>query len=545
MHLIRKALCRRRIVSRQQVRLYAGGHGHGHGHGQVAPTEVPVNTPEYFQKYFGYLADPKNLPEKNWAAQALTTRGVLECIAEINSTEFKVKSLNAKNLKMTYIEQYATFVNSKRALLEQQGVSARVIENLQTIYKLRAWVPLWELEQAIEETGFLGEHKQKFRVTRGILEDYPSWKKFQMMALNTQYFDPAYDTSNDPNKRGTNEAEAHVNVERIRGVQGLIKAVQRGLTKEEKQHIVGVLRNSFLTAEAAKEVEDAVASIKELARANPEKAVQLAIDTAEKFPPGTPKRAHYMKLIMVESTDVSNNVEVASSHLGGKNPAALSEIQALLDQADPSKAALVEQFKKALAVATDPAEQADNELILLLSKAELSKQQEMEILSQFSDRTESDELLNDVMNPHLIAARLWGDRVEKLHHDNVKYLQTFQEGSSTTFPDVSSSPKFEKQLADKTAGIISPSPIHPPFNTAVEEIAHMKLYRLASEFYGYDLETPLGLAQLDLLVNDFDVSPGEDTVERTQDYPPSFHTFDELPIIKYDGYNEFPDRHNE
>jgi len=65
----------------------------------------------------------------------------------------------------------------------------------------------------------------------------------------------------------------------------------------------------------------------------------------------------------------------------------------------------------------------------------------------------------------------------------------------------------------------------------------MKLERLAREFYQFDLDTDLGIASFDILCRTFDISPGELTLERTHGYPPEWHTYEELPIIKFDGYD--------
>jgi len=42
----------------------------------------------------------------------------------------------------------------------------------------------------------------------------------------------------------------------------------------------------------------------------------------------------------------------------------------------------------------------------------------------------------------------------------------------------------------------------------------------------------------DHLVHTYDISPGEDTLERTHPSPPDPHTYEELPIIKFDGWEE-------
>jgi len=65
----------------------------------------------------------------------------------------------------------------------------------------------------------------------------------------------------------------------------------------------------------------------------------------------------------------------------------------------------------------------------------------------------------------------------------------------------------------------------------------MKLERLAKDFLRYDLDTEFGLAQFDTFCHEFDISAGEFTLERTHGFPPAHHTYEELPIIKFDGYD--------
>jgi len=74
------------------------------------------------------------------------------------------------------------------------------------------------------------------------------------------------------------------------------------------------------------------------------------------------------------------------------------------------------------------------------------------------------------------------------------------------------------------------------FASAQEMIFHMKLYRLAQDFYGLDLNTELGLMTFENMCHTYDISPGEDTLERCHTYPPDAHTYIELPVIKYDGW---------
>jgi hypothetical protein len=49
-----------------------------------------------------------------------------------------------------------------------------------------------------------------------------------------------------------------------------------------------------------------------------------------------------------------------------------------------------------------------------------------------------------------------------------------------------------------------------------------------------------GMAMIDQLVHTYDISSGESTLDRTQPVVMPMHSFDELPIMKYDGYDDCP-----
>jgi len=65
-----------------------------------------------------------------------------------------------------------------------------------------------------------------------------------------------------------------------------------------------------------------------------------------------------------------------------------------------------------------------------------------------------------------------------------------------------------------------------------------RVERLCQEYVQYTKhfeDNDLGLAKFDLFCRSFDIYAGEPTLERSR-YPPDYHTYDELPILKYDGY---------
>jgi len=95
---------------------------------------------------------------------------------------------------------------------------------------------------------------------------------------------------------------------------------------------------------------------------------------------------------------------------------------------------------------------------------------------------------------------------------------------------------FEKITKDKDINITM-----APFGTAIDTIYHEQLKRLATEFYGFDLDTDLGRLQFEMFMHTYDISPGEEYLDRSHPTPTPIHTYDELPIIKYDGYEDSDD----
>jgi len=181
-------------------------------------------------------------------------------------------------------------------------------------------------------------------------------------------------------------------------------------------------------------------------------------------------------------------------------------------------------------------------MLHLIGEADVSADQLLELADSFADHTFPDELLNDVANPHPISARLLGDRVAYMSYDKINYTKRFDEGDWSNYRDVDHLSPAEKADFDKkmwdTDLLDSPTPMHPPFNTALEEIIHLKLIRLAEDVFEMDLGTDIGIASFDRLLHEFDISPGEETLDRCHPNPPPHHTYDELPILKFDGYAE-------
>jgi len=173
-----------------------------------------------------------------------------------------------------------------------------------------------------------------------------------------------------------------------------------------------------------------------------------------------------------------------------------------------------------------------------LINTDLNSAQQRDLLSIFEVQGgASDAILNDALNAHPIAAKLLGDRLENFFGEYVSYSQTYKEGTETLFPDVNSNPIFANGWK-KDPHFESPTPNHPPFNSPLDQVYQWKLEKLA-QIFNFDLKTPVGLSQFDIFIHSYDLSPGELSLERVHSYPAFYHTYEELPILKHDGYDPF------
>jgi len=179
-------------------------------------------------------------------------------------------------------------------------------------------------------------------------------------------------------------------------------------------------------------------------------------------------------------------------------------------------------------------------ILYLLNTSTLTERQQDELLDVFRDNSKASvdtKVLLDALNPHPVAKRLWGHRIRHLCTESTEYTKHFEEGGDSNFQTEPTWPKGMKQNLEHPA--FNCPPLNPSqFNCAAEDLQHMKLLRLAVDYYEMDLNTVEGMAAFDLLVHTYDISPGDDTLERTHPSPPDHHTYEELPIIKFDGWEE-------
>lgn len=489
---------------------------------------------EWAAKHYGFLKSEKSQPDKLWFLQAMNSPLVLNCIAEINATEFAFKKLDANVLKAKYKEQLTNFETQHRPAMEKAGISQVIIDHLHDIYKVRAAVPLIELKRAVQDLGFIGD--RQLRVTRGGLLARPPWRALKLRSLiNSENFSLSYKDSFK-----SNEQMAADNIRFFRGVRGFMNALEKGLTNEQYEHLERTMAKYLLTAEDQKAIAERVEGLRELIRTKSPSLDSEIKRLVQDYPPGTPQHRYMKELVAAER--ISEQVPVtALTYPPTSSAVTVSEFKNNLSEAikrslakNPEKKALYEKFQALIDHATQPEEHRKLRLADMLGK--IPDEAVKELFDPFIDSADDDALLNDVLNPHPLAARLWGDRVAWMGTENLHYTRHFEEGESTgLYKDVTANPKYEEAL--KSEFFDAPTLGPYPFNSALEEIQHVKLLVLA-KMLGFNLDDDIGIAQFDSFCHNYDISPGELTLDRVHEYPPPAHTYEELPIIKFFGWDE-------
>eukprot|EP01127_Copromyxa_protea_P004360 TRINITY_DN14223_c0_g1_i1.p1 TRINITY_DN14223_c0_g1~~TRINITY_DN14223_c0_g1_i1.p1 ORF type:complete len:711 (-),score=231.77 TRINITY_DN14223_c0_g1_i1:103-2190(-) len=571
-----------RVVPQIQRR---AGHGHDH-HEDLSHLERPAFTPanfslladlsapeaqpEYINKFY---QDPFNNGE--WIVKFINSTTALKCLAEINGTEFH-HELKGSVLTQVYKDQLAAFEATVAPALEAEGLPKKAIDRLHYIYSTRAHVDEWEIDAAIKRFSFLGKQQSTWRVVTSGQESWPTWKKlFTSPFLNTGAVRPEFLASEQAFGRfpASNEAAAVLNVIKFRGLVAFVNAVIRGLTDEERKKVRDVLvqpRIPIRIDEARKaSLEQFIEEIKSLATEDVT-AAEKKLSAAWKNLGAQEKLFFYKKAKNVlPKALVPHQDEHDITHHSGEAETFLDEgIDYFTNEADRQAAvanirkqffdifnnsysriqqsgdavakAFAEKFQAALNAFFSPEVQGDIELLTLMRSSDLSERQLEEIFSIFRDKSfdaASHDLLMDAINPHPVSRRLFGERIRLLAIEPVEYTKQFHDGEDSVWAKPGYYPAGTEDLL--THDTFKAPPVAPgPFNTAMDEVMHLKLKRLATDFYGLDLDTDIGMATFEQLVHTFDISPGEETLDRTLTSPPDHHTFEELPIMKFDGWSE-------
>jgi len=200
----------------------------------------------------------------------------------------------------------------------------------------------------------------------------------------------------------------------------------------------------------------------------------------------------------------------------------------------------------------------DLQIMKLLKNVKLTERRKGEILDVFRDHDkvmENYDLdrtdLIDIMNPHPLSYFILRDFVRELTmSDERTYTKKYGDVTSDTYiwSDKHEDPFNQtwwhpirkiKSILGKGSEenvVEEPIPYRSEFNTGLDELMHMKFVRLMSDYYGLNIYSEEGLAIVDNIVQTYDVSPGDPFLDRPHPVPMPAHTYNELPIIKYDGY---------
>jgi len=214
------------------------------------------------------------------------------------------------------------------------------------------------------------------------------------------------------------------------------------------------------------------------------------------------------------------------------------------------KKTLSDNFKGAVEYFLSPSVQKDLEIMNLLRYSELTFKQKDEFLQLFSngatDNAQNDvsnTVLLDILHPHELTMRLFGNQLKMfLNSEMVEFTEKFTDGSDTYFirdTDLTGKLKTkDEKITNHSTELVAPRFVTSDFSTGQDHVFHLKLMRLLEDYYQMDVSSEEGLAMIDQLFHTYDISPGEDTLERSQPIPMPEHTFDELPIMKYDGFED-------
>jgi len=337
--------------------------------------------------------------------------------------------------------------------------------------------------------------------------------------------------------------------------------LKRGLNDQEFEHVTGILKNNILPETVTTEIDASVAAVKQYKLTDKHKAETIFREALETYRPKSMERKNFLTKMM----DVFNAPGVAQVE-------GLVERSPLITPYTPTRGHIAlssDNIKSALDEAIKDSEAAESGLVPILQRAkerfvslltpDVERRLEVMGLLRSSNPKPADldklysifikdddgldpVLLNDAINPGALAARLWGPKIMLSSKINVQYTRKFKDEyhtKGTWFHDISE-PNIQAALTKVTQHHdITPTML--PFATGFDEIYHHKLLRLANEYYNFDLNTDMGYLQFDLFMHAYDISPGEDSLDRVHPVPTPIHTYDELPILKFDGYEESDD----
>jgi len=316
--------------------------------------------------------------------------------------------------------------------------------------------------------------------------------------------------------------------------------MREGLSEEQYKHLFSVLEEKLVTPERAQELlvkaEEFRNSLlsKKLTKQDLKDIVAPFLESL--------KPAERRYLLKLQGTTQEVALALSASYPDKYEPEAFKErvasVSKELKEKDPKQTEHLERLEQAVELILKPENQRKLRLLDLLNRVELSTEEKANLLAPFTDKTDDDAVLNDVLNAHPVAELLWGNRSRIIASDNIHYTKHYEHLDSNDLYKEEGYYNQQKVAKIKEENFDAPILGPYPFNTGIEEIMHWKLQYLAEYYLGFDLASDLGIAQFDSFVHNFEVSPGEETLDRVHGYPPPHHTYDELPIIKFDGWDE-------
>jgi len=169
-------------------------------------------------------------------------------------------------------------------------------------------------------------------------------------------------------------------------------------------------------------------------------------------------------------------------------------------------------------------------VVNMIFKAQPTVEQYGAIFDFFADKSappQYDELSQRMQKTNLIGTSLWGTYLPALRTDLIQYTKHYHEAPRTRLLELEKLPN-NLTLQD----VVRKAETEPDEeNTADEEIMDLRLERL-SRWYGMDLEDENDAVRFGVFMHEFDLSPGERTLDWCMDSAPPPHTFEELAIIK-------------
>jgi len=337
----------------------------------------------------------------------------------------------------------------------------------------------------------------------------------------------------------TIDEQARDNVRDFRALRAFTLALKKGLTDAQYEHLFAVLGENLITADRALEIANKVEEFKASLPGRTTRAVaeQRLAEFQAQF---TESEIQY--LLRVNLSYSKEKAVATVSSLPESADTFIKDVIEVARSLGNTKSA--EAVVKTVQKISDPKVAKQLKLVDLLSRDEISIEQIARLVEPFQENTPEEAALIDIVNSHPVAERLWGDRMAWLStHENVYYKKHYEEGDeSGVYTEASEGVKdhrakrVEKFLHSDAAE--APVMAYYPFSCAFAEITHWKLQALAIRFLGFDLDSDLGATQFESFCHNYDISPGESTLDRLHRYPPDLHTYEELPIIKFDGWDE-------